>query len=91
MRIAELRKGFDRQDVCAVDTIERISPRPLLIIHGTEDQRVTQTQAERLLAAAGEPKTLWLVKGATHDSIHGLVQGQLAPDLIAFLDAALRD
>ena len=91
MRFAELRKGFDRQDACAVDTIERIAPRPLLIIHGAEDQRVTQTQAKRLWAAAGEPKTLWLVEGATHDSIRGLVQDQLAPDLIAFLDAALRD
>lgn len=89
MRFAELRKGFDRDDACALDTVARIAPRPLLIIHGTEDQRVTQAQVERLLVTAGEPKALWLVNGATHDSIRSPELDRLVPDVITFLDTAL--
>jgi dipeptidyl aminopeptidase/acylaminoacyl peptidase len=88
--LAELRKGFRRGDVCPVEAIGRIAPRPLLAIHGTDDQRITQEQARRLFDAAGEPKSLWLVEDATHLSVRDPALDQLLPDVIAFLDAALR-
>jgi dipeptidyl aminopeptidase/acylaminoacyl peptidase len=91
LRLAEKRKGFDRDQVCPLEAVPRIAPRPLLLIHGTNDRRITEAQARRLFEVAREPKALWLVDGATHDGIRDIVQGELAPDVIAFFDAALRD
>ena len=45
MRTSELRKDFERNQVRPVDVIDRISPRPILIIHGANDKRITQEQA----------------------------------------------
>lgn len=41
-----------------LDYIGTISPRPLLLIHGTQDQIIPFSQAEELLAAAQQPKSL---------------------------------
>jgi fermentation-respiration switch protein FrsA (DUF1100 family) len=49
-----------------VDVVERIAPRPLLIVHGAADDVVDPAHAERLYARAGGPKSLWIVPGATH-------------------------
>ena len=38
--------------------IRHYAGRPLLMVHGRRDRTVTPEQAERLFAAAGEPKTL---------------------------------
>ena len=38
--------------------VRRISGRPVLMVNGRFDRTVTPTQAERLFAAAGEPKTM---------------------------------
>jgi alpha-beta hydrolase superfamily lysophospholipase len=90
LRLTEMRKGFDRSDVCTLDAVHLIAPRPLLIIHGTQDQRITQEQVHRLFAAAEEPKNLWLVEGASHNSVRDPMLDQLMPEVIAFLDNALR-
>jgi uncharacterized protein len=49
-----------------IDCIGRIAPRPVLIIHGTEDEVVPVQMAERLYHAAGDPREIWLVQGADH-------------------------
>jgi len=90
LRLVEKRKGFNADDVCPLKVIHRIAPRPLLVIHGKDDRRITEIQVRRLFAAAREPKALWLVDGASHGSIRTPVLDELAPDVIAFLDAALR-
>ena len=90
LRLAEARKGFDRDDVCPLKVVHQIAPRPLLLLHGKEDQNITEGQVQRLFAAAQEPKALWLVAGASHRSIRDPVLDGLAPDVIDFLNAALR-
>ncbi len=47
-------------------SIAKISPRPLLIIHGTNDQLVPLSQAEKLFKAARNPKEKYYVKDADH-------------------------
>ena len=89
LRLTEKRKGFNREEVCPLEVVDRIAPRPLLVIHGTDDRRITEEQVHRLFAAAQEPKTLWLVERATHGGIRTPVLDELAPDVIAFFDAAL--
>jgi dipeptidyl aminopeptidase/acylaminoacyl peptidase len=89
LRLVELRKGFDRRDVCPLEEVHRIAPRPLLVIHGTEDGRITRAQVEQLYAAAGAPKALWLLEGASHSSVRDPGLDDLLPRVIAFLDEAL--
>lgn len=86
--VAEKTRGFDRADVCPLSVVERIAPRPLLLIHGTKDRRITEEQVRRLFGVAEEPKSLWLVQGATHSGVRSPVLDLLAPDVITFLETA---
>jgi fermentation-respiration switch protein FrsA (DUF1100 family) len=54
-------KGFD-----PIDYVDKISPRPLFLLHGDEDELVPLEMAERLYAKAKEPKKLWVMKGVSH-------------------------
>jgi dipeptidyl aminopeptidase/acylaminoacyl peptidase len=86
--VAEKRRGFDREEICPIKVIDRIAPRPLLIVYGTEDQRITESQVSSLFSAALEPKTLWLVEGASHSQIRSPVLEEKSQELIAFLNSA---
>ena len=44
----------------------RISPVPLLIVHGDQDLYFPPEHAHRLYQAAGQPKELWLMPGMGH-------------------------
>ena len=50
----------------ALDAVAAISPRPLLIVHGTEDRWVPVAQARELRARAGSPCRYVEVDGANH-------------------------
>lgn len=43
-----------------------ISPRPLLIVHGTADRTVNISLGERLFEIAKEPKEFWRIDGGGH-------------------------
>ncbi len=47
--------------------VQRISPRPWLMIHGERDAYIGPEIAQALFAEGGEPKELWLVKEAKHN------------------------
>ncbi|MFN8512673.1 MAG: prolyl oligopeptidase family serine peptidase [Chloroflexia bacterium] len=66
MRIGEWRLGLKISAVRTTDAASMIAPRPLLLIHGEDDKDVPPANSERIFAAAGEPKELVLVPGATH-------------------------
>jgi uncharacterized protein len=57
-------KGF--AEVSPITCIKSISPRPVLIIHGADDDLVPVQQARQLHGVAGEPKSLVLIPGAGH-------------------------
>jgi dipeptidyl aminopeptidase/acylaminoacyl peptidase len=90
-KFAELRKQFSRNQVRPQDVIEQISPRPVLLIHGLDDQRITEGQAIDLFEAANEPKCLWLVDGASHAGVRELVLDSEIENVISFFDKALRN
>jgi len=48
------------------EAASKISPRPILIVHGTQDQVVPLWHAQKLYEAAGEPKEKFFVEGADH-------------------------
>jgi alpha-beta hydrolase superfamily lysophospholipase len=47
--------------------ISKISPCPLLIVHGTDDMGIPLAGVKRLYEMAGEPKDLVVVEGADHN------------------------
>jgi dipeptidyl aminopeptidase/acylaminoacyl peptidase len=66
--LGEWLKGFEL--VRPIDYIARISPRPLLLVNGSEDDTVEVFRARKLYARAGEPKQLAIVEGAGHRLRH---------------------
>jgi dipeptidyl aminopeptidase/acylaminoacyl peptidase len=62
--VQEWLNGFEV--VKPINYVARISPRPLLLVHGDKDETVNFNDARRLYARAGEPKQLVIVEGAGH-------------------------
>jgi pimeloyl-ACP methyl ester carboxylesterase len=60
--------GWDPQALpeSPVEVVARISPTPLLIIHGDRDAYFPLDHPRALYEAAREPKELWLVEGYGH-------------------------
>jgi alpha/beta superfamily hydrolase len=48
------------------EVVARLSPRPLLLVHGTRDMILSDENSRALFALAKEPKELWLIPGADH-------------------------
>ena len=61
--------------------------RPLLIIHGSNDETVDSTQAQRSFALAGRPKKLVIVSGADHSFTNH--SNKAAEEVISWLRAHL--
>jgi fermentation-respiration switch protein FrsA (DUF1100 family) len=68
--------------------IGRVSPVPVLILHGDADKVVSVRHGETLYRLAKEPKQLWIVSGAGH--IQALSDGTIRKRLLTYLDSVLR-
>lgn len=53
-------------DYSPLPLVNKISPIPLLIIHGDKDPVVSLAHGQALFAAAEQPKEMWVVKGGGH-------------------------
>lgn len=58
--------GFDIAQAAPAEAIALIEPRPVLLIHGTDDPIIPYDHALRLKAAAGPSTVLWPLAGAEH-------------------------
>ncbi len=50
----------------AIKYVDKISPRPLLFIHGSADEIVPLRMSQALMDRAMHPKELWVIDGANH-------------------------
>jgi dipeptidyl aminopeptidase/acylaminoacyl peptidase len=66
LQLAELRTGIDLDDLRPVDAIGKVSPRPVLLVHGSADDVIVPSESEKNYEAAKEPKELVLVPDAAH-------------------------
>jgi fermentation-respiration switch protein FrsA (DUF1100 family) len=66
--VQEWLKGFEI--VKPIDYISKIPPRPLLLVHGSNDEAVDISHARRLYERAGQPKRLAIIEGAGHRLRH---------------------
>ncbi len=69
------------------DLAPRLAPRPLLLVHGTNDEVLPDACSRQVFARAGEPKELRLYRGARH----GLdeVREELLDLLVSWIPARL--
>ncbi len=62
--IEQWQKGFET--ITPVNSVDRISPRPLLLVHGDADELIPLEHARRLYQKAKEPKELKVIPRAKH-------------------------
>ncbi len=86
---AERIAGFPASIVAPAEAVPRLSPRPLLIIHGEEDTHTPLLHARALYAAAAEPRDLWLVPNAGHVRCHDAATEEYERRVGTFFRAAL--
>jgi fermentation-respiration switch protein FrsA (DUF1100 family) len=71
------------KEICPIRWVDRISPRPILFIHGTQDEIVPLEHARRLFEKAKDPKELSILEGS-----HRLKHSPLALErAISWLEA----
>ena len=77
-----------REEVTAhldpLDAVRSIAPRPLLVVHGTDDRWIPAGHARRLHAHAGQPCRYVEIDGANHD--FAWHRGQLRELVCGWLD-----
>ena len=69
--------------------IGRLSPTPVLVIHGDRDNIVPLHHGEELFAAAGEPKRMWRIEGGGHIEAFARLGPVYRERLIQYLDQLL--
>lgn len=86
----ERETGRRIADVRPVDHIGRLSPRPLLLMRAGRDTWVPAFNADRLFAAAGEPKELWDSPNSAHSEVSRDDAAAYERKVVDFFDRALR-
>ncbi len=61
-----VRYGFCTAQVRPLEAVAHIAPRPLLLIHGTEDRVTPLKHSQALYQRAAQPKEMWLAEGVEH-------------------------
>ena len=65
--LARAVTGLDPASFDAVSAAAALTDRPVLFIHGMEDNRFSPEQARQLWRAAGAKDPLWLIPGVGHN------------------------
>lgn len=81
-----IRTGANLSSIAPEFAISRISPRPVLIIHGGADTDVPVNHAQMLFDAARGPKELWIVPNAAHRRVDAAEPDEYRRRVLEFLD-----
>jgi len=84
------RTGITPSHLVPLEVVDRISPRPLLLVHGTADTSINYEASQALYAQAREPKELWLIPDIGHTQGAQKVPEEYAARIGAFFDRWLR-
>lgn len=88
-RWAFQRAGVHVEEVNAERLVRTMPPRPLLVIDGGQDKRVTRAQENPIFLAAPEPKEYWLVPSAGHGEYFQTAPEEYRKRVLAFFQHAL--
>lgn len=89
--IYEIMFKTDIEKIAPVHFIEKISPTPIFIIGGEGDTQMPASDAEELFKNAIEPKSLWIVKGASHGGTISSAGREYEERIIEFFDKYLKE
>ncbi len=78
--------GVDARAISPISVIDRIGPRPLLLIYG--DREAGETHPQEQLARAGEQADLWVVPNCGHGQYLDVAAAEWEQRVVAFFDAA---
>jgi fermentation-respiration switch protein FrsA (DUF1100 family) len=67
VRAAEKELGLTVEQVNSARDLATMWPRPILIIHGSDDDLFPVSHAYKMYEAAQEPKDIWIIEGLKHD------------------------
>ncbi|HEX6543402.1 MAG TPA: alpha/beta fold hydrolase [Ktedonobacterales bacterium] len=81
--------GYRGSDMEPIRWVAQLAPRPLLIIHGSEDTSIPVEQSLQIFEAAQEPKELWIGEGAEHCGTYFLDRAAYCGRVSVFFDRAL--
>jgi pimeloyl-ACP methyl ester carboxylesterase len=65
-------------------TLDKLAPRPWLMIHGGADSYIKPEMARALFERAGQPKEFWLVEGAKHNQALQVAGGAYRQRVLEF-------
>lgn len=88
--LVERRHGYRLSQVRPIDAVRSIAPRPVFIIHATNDSIIPIAHAHHLFAAAGEPKELWVCDNVDHCGAYFADRSMYVSRVAAFFDQYLR-
>jgi fermentation-respiration switch protein FrsA (DUF1100 family) len=71
--------------VAAVNMAEKISPRPLFLLHGTQDDLVPVSHSERIHDRAKEPKGIWIAEDAWHCALYDKYPSVFKEKVVGFI------
>ena len=83
--IYRLRTGLRPREVSPIDALPHITPRPVLLIHGSRELGRTRGKDQANACASAE---LWIVPNAGHGEYHSVDSEAYARRVISFFDAA---
>lgn len=76
-------------DYSPINYIDKISPVPLLIMHGTADRVIPISHSKRLIEKAREPKQFWILNDGAHLEAFSKFLPELKPKLLVFIEQSL--
>ena len=85
----EIAVGLVTDDHSPRDVVEKISPVPLLIVHGRRDRTVPLQQGEILFEKAKAPKPIYRVPNGGHTRALWMNNGQYRKRVLKWMEAVL--
>jgi pimeloyl-ACP methyl ester carboxylesterase len=86
-------RRIERERRCCFPYLERalprLTPRPLLMIHGGADTYIKPEMAQALFNLAGPPKEFWLVEGAKHNQALQVAGDEYRQRVLTFFETHL--
>jgi len=72
-----------------IELVGQISPRPLLLIYGEQEEALPPASGQLLFQAAGEPKELWLLPNVGHGGYLQAAPAEFEQRVVDFFDRSL--
>jgi fermentation-respiration switch protein FrsA (DUF1100 family) len=83
--------GIDSAEIDAKQWIGTISPRPVFILMGGQDESVSVASGELLYEAAGEPKEFWFEPDLAHVAFDTELPDEFEARVVGFFETYLGD